>query len=149
MLVFSIFTNKNNVFASHSKYNLARENSTFLSMFLWENWSDSILSDHLPLPKVAMFLSLDMLYLEHRMLHSNGVAKRLRGARASVLSNSRLIAGSSGRSRVSKDRHPPREVARGNGERKKDINARECCNDGKKLMRHATTTIWVPNEARA
>jgi len=51
-----------------------------------------------------------MPYSEHRMLHSNGVAKRLWSAQAGVLSNSRLIAGSSGRSRVGKDRRPSRKV---------------------------------------
>lgn len=134
--------------ASHSKHNLTRENCTLLSMLFCEKIG-AILSSWsiFHFLKYATFLSLDMPYLEHRMLHSNGVAKRLRGARAGVLSNSRLIARSSGRSRVGKNRHPSRT-----GEwraEKKDMNARRCCNDGKKLMRHATTTIWVPNEARA
>lgn len=92
--------------------------------------------------------SFDIPYLGHRMLHSSGVAGRLRGAQADVLSNSRLIAGSSGRSRVGKDQRSGEVGRRKRRAKKKDTNARGCYNDGKKLLRHAATTIWVLNEAR-
>lgn len=73
------------------------------------------------------------------MLRSSGVAGRLRGARADVLSNSRLIAGSSGRSRVGKDQRSKLEG--GTMTQKKDTNTRRCCRAEKKLLRHAATTI--------